>query len=66
LSNISLDTKTALSFTGLFSNEINHLISCIKGETECKSPSKDGVMIMAILDAIYEAARTVYEVMIDM
>lgn len=64
LTDITLDTKTALDFADLFQNEINHFISCIQGKAECISPSKDGVTIMAILDAIYESAKKGEEVKI--
>ena len=58
MADIALDAETALSFDGLFQNEINHFISCIKDGTKCESPAQDGVEIMQILDAIYESART--------
>lgn len=62
LADVTLDAKTALSFDGLFENEINHFISCVKGETKCISTAKDGIEIMEILDAIYESARLGHEV----
>lgn len=65
MSNIRLDTPTALSFEGLFNNEIDHYVDCILGKTECRSPAEDGVTLMKILDAIYESARTGHEVMIE-
>lgn len=64
LANVTLDTKTSLSFEGLFENEINHFISCIKGETKCISTAEDGIEIMAILDAIYESSKTGHEVIL--
>lgn len=64
LADVTLDAKTALSFDGLFANEINHYISCIKGETQCISTADDGIVIMEILDAIYESARTGHEVIL--
>ena len=65
MTNVQLTTPTALSFEGLFENEINHYIDCVKNGTECVSPAKDGVMLMKILDAIYESGRTGHEVMIE-
>ncbi len=56
--------ETALSFDGLFENEIKHFIDCIIGETECISPAQDGVDLMKILDAIYESAESKKEVRI--
>ena len=49
---------TALSFEGLFENEINHYVDCVKNGTKCISPAEDGVMLMKILDAIYASAKT--------
>jgi predicted dehydrogenase len=62
LADINLDAVTALSFDGLFANEINHFVSCIVDGTRCKSPAQDGIDIMTILDAIYESAETGHEV----
>ncbi len=64
LCNVTLDVPTALSFDGLFENEIAHFIECIKGGTECIAPADDGVVLMDILDAIYESAKTGHEVVI--
>ena len=64
MTNVSFDTPTALSFEGLFENEINHFVACLKDGIECRSPGQDGVTIMQILDAIYESAATGHEVII--
>jgi predicted dehydrogenase len=55
---------TALSFNGLFENEIAHFIDCVQNGTKCISPAEDGVEIMRIIDAVYESARTGREVLI--
>ena len=65
LTNTQLDFPTALSFNGLFENEISHFLDCIIDGVPCQSPAEDGVEIMKILDAIYESARTGHEVTID-
>lgn len=65
LTNITLDTETSLNFNGLFANEINHFVKCIRGQSECKSTSKDGIVVMAIIDAIYESAKTGHEAIIN-
>lgn len=57
-------TKTALSFDGLFENEIDHYIDCILGKASCIAPAEDGVTLMKILDAVYESAKTGHEVVI--
>ena len=55
---------TALSFNGLFENEIAHFIDCVAKGTKCISPAEDGVEIMKIIDAVYESARTGKEVIL--
>jgi len=42
----------------LFQAEINHFVDCCVNGTKCMSPAEDGVVIMKILDALYESART--------
>ena len=63
MADVTLDAKTALDFNGLFDNEINHYIDCIKNDSLiCRSPAEDGIEIMKILMAIYESADTGHEV----
>jgi len=64
LCNVQLDMPTALSFDGLFENEIAHFVDCIQGRKECIAPAEDGVALMKILDAIYESAAAGHEVII--
>lgn len=64
MADVQLCTKTELDFNGLFENEINHFVSCIKNETVCIAPAKDGIELMTILDAVYESARAGHEVII--
>ena len=64
MADVTLAAPTALDFNGLFDNEINHFIDCIRNQIKCISPAADGVDIMTILDAIYESARTGHEVII--
>ncbi len=61
---VQLVAPTALSFDGLFANEINHYVDCIMNGTPCKSPAEDGIEMMKILDAVYESARTGHEVIL--
>ena len=65
LVDVSFNENTALSFDGLFENEIFHFIDCFSGKKECIAPAEDGVALMKILDAVYESARTGHEVVID-
>ncbi|MBQ8605770.1 MAG: Gfo/Idh/MocA family oxidoreductase [Clostridia bacterium] len=64
MTNTQLVTETALSFDGLFENEIAHFVDCVANGTKCISPADDGIEIMKILDAIYESAKTGHEVVI--
>ena len=64
LANVKLSQSTALSFDGLFDNEINHFVECIETGKPCRNPAKDGVTLMKILDGIYESARTGHEVLL--
>lgn len=65
MANVELTAPTALSFEGLFENEINHFVDCILNGTPCRAPAEDGVILMQILDGIYESARTGHEVILD-
>lgn len=64
LADVQLATPTALSFEGLFANEINHFVSCIIDKAECKAPAQDGIDMMRILDAVYESASKGHEVIL--
>lgn len=64
LADVNLAADTALSFDGLFQNEIDHFVSCLTEGTACKSPAEDGIALMTILDAVYESARTEHEVVL--
>ncbi len=52
-------------FAEMFSGEVNHFYDCVINGAKCKAPAEDGVMLMKILDAIYESALTGHEVKID-
>lgn len=52
-------------FNGLFEAEIAHFIDCVRNGTECIAPAHDGVVLMQMIDAIYESARTGKEVAIE-
>ncbi len=62
MSNVQLSMPTALSFDGLFANEIDHFVDCVRNGTPCRSPAEDGVTLMRILCGIYESAETGHEV----
>ena len=65
MANVELTAPTALSFEGLFENEINHFVDCVMNGTPCRAPAEDGVTLMKILDGIYESARTGHEVILE-
>ena len=65
MANVELTAPTALSFSGLFQNEINHFVDCVINGTPCRAPAEDGVVLMRILDGIYESARTGHEVILE-
>lgn len=48
----------------MFDAEMEHFADCILNGTPCKAPAEDGVIIMKILEAIYESARTGHEVLL--
>jgi predicted dehydrogenase len=58
LVNVTPALDTALSFDGLFENEIAHFVNCLADGAPCISPAEDGVEIMRIIDAVYESAKT--------
>lgn len=47
-----------------FDAEMEHFADCVLNGTPCKAPAEDGVVIMKILEAIYESARTGHEVLL--
>ena len=65
MTNVTLTNPTALSFDGLFAREIDHYVDCVRLGLPCRSPAEDGIMLMKILDAIYESAATGHEVIIQ-
>ena len=51
-------------FAEMFGNEIRHFYDCCVNGTKCLAPAEDGVVLMKILDGIYESARTGHEAII--
>lgn len=57
---VNTEIKDADLYKGskdLFQNEIDHFVDCCMNGTECRAKAEDGVVVMKILDAIYESAR---------
>ena len=55
LANVKLAQSTALSFDGLFDNEINHFVECIETGKPCRNPAQDGVTLMKKREAPFHA-----------
>lgn len=62
--NISPDYKSN-PFGEIFDREIAHFVDCVMNGTECIAPAEDGVVLMKMIDALYESARTGVSVDID-
>ncbi|MBQ6999168.1 MAG: Gfo/Idh/MocA family oxidoreductase, partial [Clostridia bacterium] len=58
LADVTPMTKEYKYSVPTFLAEITHFVDCVKNGTKCIAPAEDGVIIMKILDAIYESART--------
>ena len=65
LANVSLNMPTALSFEGLFENEIDYFVNAILNDVDVSSIAEDGLTLMKMLDAIYLSAETGREVRLD-
>ncbi len=64
MSDIDVDIENYRFTKGMFDAEMNHFVDCIMNGTECVAKAEDGLVLMKILDAIYESARTGHEVII--
>jgi len=66
LTNLTFNANTTFGdLADVFKRETSHFLTCILDPSvECRNPAKDGVLLMQILDAIYESARTGHEVTI--
>jgi predicted dehydrogenase len=56
--NIQPAENSAISFDGLFEKEIAHFVECVETRKQPLSPAHDGVVLMKMIDAIYESAKT--------
>lgn len=62
--NLSPDFRGA-DFNEIFRREVTHFVDCVQNGTPCRAPAEDGVMLMKMIDALYESARTGKSVDID-
>ena len=58
LADISIRGKHNFDFTRDFNREMKNFVDAVEGKAECKATAEDGVMLMKIIDAVYESART--------
>ena len=64
LADINVSTKYYKDHGDLFDQEMAHFVDCVQNGTECRAKAEDGIVVMKILDAIYESARTGHEVIL--
>lgn len=55
----------SFDFNKGFQKEINHFVSCVKGEQKTISPVQDGVEVMKMLTGVYESGAKGAEVRFD-
>jgi predicted dehydrogenase len=65
LVDVNLNMPSALSFEGLFENEINYYVDSILNDCDLSSIAEDGCTLMKILDAIYRSAEEKKEIVIE-
>ena len=65
LANVTLAKPTALSFDGLFENEINYYVDSILNDRDLSEIAEDGCTLMKILDAVYLSAKEGIEIVIE-
>ena len=59
MTDVSLkDLNTWTEKKEMFQAEMDHFVDCCQNGTKCVSPAEDGVVIMKILEALYESAKT--------
>lgn len=62
--NVQTAAPVAFNFGGAFDAEIKGFVDAAMGKEPCRAPAEDGVVLMRIIDAIYESARTGHEVVL--
>lgn len=55
---------SGMDFGQIFRDELKSFTECVADGKPCRAPAEDGVVLMQIIDAIYESARTGHEVTI--
>lgn len=62
MADVNLNASTALSFDGLFENEIDFFVNALLNDVDVSAIAEDGRTLMQILDAAYRSAETGTEV----
>ncbi len=58
IADIVLCGKNDFDFARDFRSEIRNFADAVEGKADCLATAEDGVMLMKIIDAVYESART--------
>ena len=64
LADVNIHTANYKNSGDMFVEEMAHFVDCVANGTECRATAEDGIIVMKILDAIYESGRTGHEVII--
>ena len=64
LADVNIHTANYKDSGDMFVEEMAHFVDCVANGTECRATAEDGIIVMKILDAIYESGRTGHEVII--
>ncbi len=62
LADITPDLSRLKENKDCFEAEMEHFVDCALNGTPCRATAEDGLVVMKILEAIYESARTGHEV----
>ena len=64
IADIEVNTNNLKDSSDMFVNEMAHFVDCVQNGTPCRATAEDGIIVMKILDAIYESARIGHEVLL--
>ncbi len=64
MSDVEIDIKNLKNSRPMFEAEMAHFVDCVANNKPTAAGADDGIVVMKILDAIYESARTGHEVII--
>ena len=64
LADVTPNLKNLKENRDCFEAEMEHFVDCALNGTPCRATAEDGLVVMKILEAIYESARTGHEVIL--